>query len=41
MTIPEIEKSISDYLKNKVKDYNADLTKQYANRFTYYNSQEK
>lgn len=39
MNQSEIKISIKQYLKNLVNKYNDDLTKQYANRFSYY--QEK
>jgi hypothetical protein len=36
MSQSEIQISIKNYLKDTVKKYNDDLTKQYANRFSYY-----
>ena len=39
-TIPEIKDSLEIFLKDKVKDYNNDLTNQYVNRFNYYNGSE-
>jgi hypothetical protein len=40
MSTTEIEASIKSYLRERVTLYNADLKKQYANRFNYYNSKD-